>query len=163
MAMVTRFRPIAWILLGTFVMIAAVYGSRRAYRHGLAAADRQYEYEALAHVQRQLGQLTPGMSWPAVRQVVFGGVRNNPRHGDPLDHFIDNDWGIRRDVIRMPDHRFLVLEYGPNHAAPLDSTGTPQDDAGWQLLRFGQADQPWLKPTLEHRGSGAPSLRAKDG
>lgn len=140
-----RFRPICWVVVCIAVVIALVYCVWLADQRYRAACDQRYELDAIAYVKSHLGNLRPGMSWPTARETVFGGVRGNPRLGYPLKHFVDNDFGVRRDIVRLPDKRFIVLEYGPNYAAPLDRYGAPKDRAGWQLLRFGYADQPYLR------------------
>jgi hypothetical protein len=140
-----RSRLIAWFSVCTIGLVALVYWSYREIQRQQDAQDRQYELAAIAQVKSQLVHVKKGMSWPEVEQIIFKGVKGNPRKGTALHREISNEFGKRVDIFQEPNHRFLVFEYGPNYSAPLDSTGTPKDASGWQLLRFSESDLPYLK------------------
>jgi len=141
-----RTRDLLWLTLVVALALGWwVSHENQAQRHRLDAQDLQLEWDVIAQIRAQFSNLKLGMSRPAVLKTVFDGIQGKPRRpGDafPAHCWKENEPGIRRDCIREPDHRVIVFEFGPNYAAPMGPDGNPTDDAGWQLIRFGEFSEP---------------------
>ena len=105
---------------------------------------REYELAGMKQVTANVANLRRGMDRPTAGQTLNAGVRNNPESGWPLNTFRVSDPGIRLDVIKRQDGKFLVLEYVIDYQSPLNANGLPINESGWNLNRFGDSDVPWL-------------------